>query len=188
MNIFDGFPYPYGFSVREGEGITPDYEEAKRLVRDLADAGAAILNLTMGNPYFNPHVNRPFAMGKYEPPEHPLFGVERMLKGTAEVAAAVPGTRIICSGLSYLGAVSPNVAAAAIGEGWFDFAGYGRETLAYPNCAHDILTAGGLDPKKICITCGKCTEIMRTKGGTPGCPVRDQEVYLPIYRRQVLGK
>ena len=188
MNIFDGFPYPYGFSVKEGEGITPDYDEAKRLVRDLADAGVAILNLTMGNPYFNPHVNRPFAMGKYDPPEHPLFGVERMLKGTAEVAAAVPGTRVICSGISYLGAVSPNVTAAAIGEGWFDFAGYGRETLAYPDCARDIVATGGLDPKKLCITCGKCTEIMRTKGGTPGCPVRDQEVYLPIFRRQVLGK
>lgn len=73
-------------------------------------------------------------------------------------------------------------------DGWFDFAGYGRETLAYPDCARDICTTGELDGKKLCIACGKCTEIMRTKGGTPGCAVRDTEVYLPIYKKQVLGK
>ncbi len=188
VNIYDGFPYPYGFGVKEGEGIVPDYAEAIRLVRGLADDGVVIADLTMGNPYFNPHVNRPFASGTYDPPEHPMAGVARMLTGIAEVAAAVPGMRVISSGLSYLGAVSPHIAAAAVEKGWFDFAGYGRETLAYPDCARDICREGGLDPKKVCLACGKCTEIMRTPGGTPGCPVRDRETYLPIYRRQVMGK
>lgn len=188
MNIYDGFPYPYGFSVTEGNGITPDYTEAIRLAKEISGYGVKLLNFTMGNPYFNPHVNRPFATGTYEAPEHPMFGVWRMLDGIAQVAREIPDTRVISSGLSFLGAASPNVVAAAIGEGWFDFAGYGRETLAYPNCARDILNDGALDPKKLCLTCGKCTEIMRTKGGTPGCPIRDSEMYLPIYKRQVLGK
>jgi 2,4-dienoyl-CoA reductase-like NADH-dependent reductase (Old Yellow Enzyme family) len=188
LNIYDGFPYPYGFSVLPGRGIEPDFTEAKRLVRDLANHGAALLNFTMGNPYFNPHVNRPFASGTYDPPEHPMAGVARMLTGIAEVAAAVPGMRVISSWLSYLGSVSPHVAASAVDQRWFDFAGYGRETLAYPDCARDICREGGLDPKKVCLACGKCTEIMRTPGGTPGCPVRDRETYLPIYRRQVMGK
>ena len=94
----------------------------------------------------------------------------------------------ISSGFSFLGLTSPNVMAAAIADGWFDFAGYGRETLANPNCARDIVANGAIDPKKMCLTCGKCTEIMRTKGGTPGRPIRDAEVYLPIYKRQVLWK
>ena len=75
-----------------------------------------------------------------------------------------------------------------IEAGAFAFAGYGRETLAYPECARDICETGGLDAKKLCLTCGKCTEIMRTPGGTPGCPIRDSEVYMPIYKKQVLGK
>jgi len=188
MNIYDGFPYPYGFSVTEGNGIEPDYSEAIQLAKEISGYGVKLLNFTMGNPYFNPHVNRPYATGTYEPPEHPMFGVWRMLDGIAQVAKEIPDTKVISSGLSFLGAASPNVMAATIGEGWFDFAGYGRETLAYPNCAKEIIENGALDPKKLCLTCGKCTEIMRTKGGTPGCPIRDGEVYMPIYKKQVLGK
>ena len=73
-------------------------------------------------------------------------------------------------------------------EDKFQFAGFGRETLAYPDLAADICRTGELDQKRLCITCGKCTEIMRQKGGTPGCVVRDSEVYAPIYRELCLKK
>jgi hypothetical protein len=63
VNVYDGFEYPYGFAVKEGEGITPDYTESKQLMRDLVAQGAGIINMTMGNPYFNPHVNRPYSRG-----------------------------------------------------------------------------------------------------------------------------
>ena len=43
LNIYDGFEYPYGFSVKEGEGITPDYTEAKKLVEILVENGADML-------------------------------------------------------------------------------------------------------------------------------------------------
>ncbi len=39
----------------------------------------------------------------------------------------------------------------------------------------------GVDKNKICICCSKCTETMRKPGGTPGCVIRDRDVYLPIY-------
>ena len=183
MNAYDGFEYPYGFGVNEGQGLTPDFTEAKMLCRELVKLGMPLINITMGNPYVNPHVNRPFARGTYEHPEAPILGVQRMLDGIAEVAAEIKGTPVISSGLSYLGAMSPNVVAAYINEGKFDFAGYGRETLAYPSLANDICTAGGLDPKKVCIACGKCSEIMRKPGGTPGCVIRDAEVYAPLYKK-----
>lgn len=188
LNIYDGFEYPYGFSVKEGEGITPDYTEAKELVKILVENGADLIDMTMGNPYFNPHVNRPFAKGTYEPPEHPLFGVQRMLDGISEVASVIKGTPVICSGISFLGKVSPNVVAGYVKDGKFDFAGYGRETLAYPSVANAITSGEGLNPSKLCICCGKCTEIMRCKDGTPGCVIRDSEVYMPLYKKFVLNK
>ena len=107
--------------------------------------------------------------------------VKKTLDGIAEVAEVIKGTPVISSGLSYLGAMSPNVVAAYIKDGKFDFAGYGRETLAYPNLAKDICTTGGLDSKKVCIACGKCSEIMRKPGGTPGCVIRDP-LYTKIYK------
>ena len=183
VNAYDGFEYPYGFGVNKGEGLTPDFTEAKMLCSELVKLGMPIINITMGNPYVNPHVNRPFARGTYEHPEAPIIGVQRMLDGIAEVAAVIKGTPVISSGLSYLGAMSPNVVAAYIAEGKFDFAGYGRETLAYPSLAKDICNTGKLDPKKVCIACGKCSEIMRKPGGTPGCVIRDAEVYAPLYKK-----
>ena len=187
INVYDGFEYPYGFSVKEGEGITPDYTEAKQLMRDLVKQGAGIINMTMGNPYFNPHVNRPFARGTYEPPEHPIKGVERMLNGIAEIRQEIKEVPVISSGLSYLGMVSPNVVAGYIRDGGFDFAGYGRETFSNADTAKNICENGALDASKLCITCGKCTEIMRA-GGTPGCIIRDGGTYMPIYNQYVLKK
>lgn len=181
MNVYDGFPYPYGFGVKEGEGITPDLSEADRLIKILASLGVKLLDITMGNPYFNPHVNRPYAAGGYEPPEHPLLGVSRMLKGTAQLSKANPDVSLICSGLSFLGGAAPGVAAAFIEQGGFSLAGFGRMIFAYPDFARDIVD-DKFDCKKICIACSKCTEIMRA-GGTPGCVIRDGGTYMPIYKK-----
>ena len=183
MNAYDGFPYPYGFGVREGADCEsdPDLSEPKQLLRELYALGVRLADITMGNPYFNPHVNRPFVSGAYEPDEPPIAGVARMLNGTAELKAAVPEMKLLCSGLSYLGTVSPNVTAAFIENGGFDLAGYGRTIFAYPDFARDILS-GGMDKNKCCIACSKCTELMRTPGGTPGCVIRDP-LYTGLYRK-----
>ncbi|MBQ9938791.1 MAG: flavin oxidoreductase/NADH oxidase, partial [Oscillospiraceae bacterium] len=54
--------------------------------------------------------------------------------------------------------------------------------FAYPDFARDILSNGCMEKGKMCICCSKCTHIMRTPGGTPGCVIRDSGVYLPIYK------
>ncbi len=187
MNIYDGFPYPYGFGVKPDGSLDFDCSEPAWLVRELYDCGVRLLNITMGNPYVNPHVNRPFAKGGYESGEHPLQGVKRVLSGTAMLKEQVPKMRIICSAVSYLGVAAPNVVSAYIENGGFDFAGFGRTIFAYPDFANDILKTGGMDKNKICICCSKCTEIMRTPGGTPGCVIRDGETYMPIYQTQCGG-
>ncbi len=140
----------------------------------------------MGHPYFNPHVNRPFAKGGYDQPEHPLAGVARMLTGIGTLHKAVPGMKLICSAMTFLGAVSPHVAAACIAEGWFDCAGFGRMIFAQPDFASGILRQGGLDPKRLCLCCSKCTELMRA-GSTPGCVLRDPP-YTDLYRKVILKK
>ena len=187
LNIYDGFPYPYGFGVREGAGTDIDLSEPAQLVGLLNSYGVDILNITMGNPYFNPHVNRPFAKGGYETKEHPLEGVARMLKGIADIKREVPGMKLIASAFSYLGAAAPFVAAGFIEAGLFDIAGFGRTIFAYPDFAKDILNNGCMDKNKLCICCSKCSEIMRTPGGTPGCVIRDSKLYAPIYQKQCTG-
>ncbi len=177
LNAYDGAEYPYGFGVKENEDLTPCFDEAKRLVRELYELGVKMVDITMGNPYVNPHVNRPAVSGvPYEPDEAPIVGVERMLKGTRDIKAAVPEMKIVCSGITYLGAESRYVTAECIKENWFDFAGYGRMTLANPDIAKDIMT--DKESKHLCVTCSKCTHIMRA-GSTPGCAVFDREVYPP---------
>lgn len=182
LNVYDGFEYPYGFGVKKDGSLDFDKTEPEWLIKELAGYDVKLLNITMGNPYFNPHVNRPYSTGGYVPPEHPLCGVARMLKGTAELKKTAPELKIICSALSFLGVTAPNVAAGFIKDDGFDFAGFGRTILAYPDFAKDILKNGGMDKNKCCVCCSKCTQIMRQKGGTPGCVIRDSGVYMPIYK------
>ena len=188
MNVYDGFQYPYGFGVKNDGTTDFDPAEPVWLLKQLRDMGVELLNITMGNPYFNPHVNRPFAVGGYTAEEHPLEGVARVLKGIALLKREVPDIKLICSAVSYLGVAAPHVVAAFVEQGGFDIAGFGRTIFAYPDFAKDILTKGEMDKNKICICCSKCTQIMRCPGGTPGCVIQDKGVYLPLYQKFVGGK
>lgn len=182
LNLYDGFAYPNGFGVKDDGSITPDLDEPIKLVGIIHnDLGIKMLDFTIGNPYFNPHVNRPFDMGGYVPPEHPLEGVARMFDCIKALKKAYPDLTVISSGHSYLRKFAPNLAAAVIERGIADIAGFGREAFAYEQFANDILN-GCFDEKKCCIACSKCTELMRA-GTVAGCVVRDSEVYLPYYKQ-----
>ena len=120
LNIYDGFPYPYGFGVNEKDGLTPDMTEPQKLIGILhKELGVSLLDITIGNPYVNPHVNRPADTQPYPLPEEPLTGVARMLDCTRQIQTAYPDLAVIGSGLSYLRQFAPEVAAGAIREGYF---------------------------------------------------------------------
>ena len=167
------------------DGPGEDMAEPLQLIGILhKELGMDLLNITMGCPYTNPHVNRPFDVGPYEPPEHPLEGVARMYRLTGQAQRAYPGLAVITSGPSYLRQYGAQLAAGAIEGGYCGLVGFGRQAFAYPAFARDILRNGGLDPGKCCLACGKCSQLMRA-GSTAGCVARD-EVYRGIYRRDVI--
>jgi 2,4-dienoyl-CoA reductase-like NADH-dependent reductase (Old Yellow Enzyme family) len=142
-----------------------------------------LLNITMGCPYVNPHVNRPYDRGPYEPPEPPLAGVGRMYRLTGQAQRAFPGLAVVASGPSYLRQYGANLAAGAVEQDYADMVGFGRMAFAYPAFARDILN-GCFDNKQVCITCAKCSELMR--GSRAGCVVRDG-VYTELYRKMKAG-
>lgn len=184
LNVYDGFEYPFGFGTKENEGLTPCLDEPKKLIKILKEKyGYELLNITIGNPYVNPHVNRPFNVGPYPSPENPLSGVERMLNCTKEIKEEFKDLNILCSALSNLGKYSPYLASGVLEQNYCDIAGFGRMALAYPEFAKDILN-DNFNDKKICLTCSKCSALMRA-GSVAGCVIRDTEMYLPKYKEFV---
>lgn len=182
IGIYDGFVWPYGFGVKEGKGTEPDMTEPIQLVRMLHENyGISMVNLTMGNPYVNTHVTRPFDRGKYIPDEHPLSGVARLIEGIGQVKKMVPDMFISASGPSYLRQYSDLYAAGAVEEGLCDNMLFGRMSFANPFFPKQIKEMGRIDHRKVCIACGKCGDLIRA-GKPTGCIVRDTNIYLKYYR------
>jgi 2,4-dienoyl-CoA reductase-like NADH-dependent reductase (Old Yellow Enzyme family) len=57
LSVSDMVPKPYGFGTTEDNEL--DFTEPDMLIERLVKEGIQILNVTVGNPYSNPHVNRP---------------------------------------------------------------------------------------------------------------------------------
>jgi 2,4-dienoyl-CoA reductase (NADPH2) len=183
LGVYDAIPYPYGWGVNKEDYTKPDLTEPKRLIALLQQRGVKLINITVANPYYNPHVSRPFnepIVGGYEEPEHPLVGVSRLINLTGEIQKEFPDIAIVGTGYSWLRTLFANVAAASKANGLATLIGAGRMALAYPDFAKDIITKGRLFPDKVCVSCSACTQIMRD-GGMTGCVVRDNEVYGPIF-------
>lgn len=182
IGIYDGYPYPYGFGVNSESGETPDYTEPIRLVRELHDEfGMDMVDLTMGNPYATTHVTRPFDFGKYAPEEHPFIGLHRMIYGIGEVKKAVPEMTIWASAPTYLRAYADLFTAGAVEEGLCDGMLFGRMAFADPDFANEIVRNGRIDPNRVCLTCGKCGDLIRAHKPT-GCVIRDSKTFMPFYK------
>lgn len=183
-------PYPWGFGVNPENPMEPDLTEVKQAIALFRDAGMQLLNVSMGSPYYNPHIGRPFETpdeGNYEQPEHPLVGVDRHFGVAGELQRAFPEIPMVGTGYSWLQIYAPNAGAANIEDGNIAMMGMGRNALAYPDFAHDILEKGVLDERRVCKTLTYCTYLMRRKdhplGQFPtGCPPFDKEVYGPLMK------
>jgi NADPH-dependent glutamate synthase beta subunit-like oxidoreductase/2,4-dienoyl-CoA reductase-like NADH-dependent reductase (Old Yellow Enzyme family) len=184
LGIYDAIPYPYGWGVDRDDYTKPDLTEPKKLVGLLQERGVELIDITIANPYYNPHVGRPFnepIIGGYAEPEHPLAGVARLVNVTAEMQKAFPDVALVGTGYSWLRTLMANVGAANKAAGRVTIVGGGRMAFAYPDFARDIVAKGKMAPEKVCVGCSACTQIMRDAGRT-GCVVRDNAVYGPIFR------
>lgn len=181
LNACDCFPHPYGFGVDENNNI--DLSETKEIIKVLRDKGIKLINLTLGNPYLIPHINRPCINA----PEDGETGLKRIYDVTKELNNEFEDVYFIASGLTYPGADAVEYAEKIIADGVADFAGFGRLTFAYPDFYKDYINNGSLDKNKLCLKCSKCSQLMRA-GTVAGCPIRDSEVYMPYYQKYVLGK
>jgi NADPH2 dehydrogenase len=169
-------PYRWGFGVNVNDPTEMDLGETMRFVSLLEDLGIQLVNLTAGSPYYNPHVQRPALYPPsdgYQPPEDPLVGVARQMDATRRVKQQFPNLVFVGSAYSYLQEFLPQVAQAAIREGWVDVIGLGRMVLSYPEILWDAVQCNPIQRKKICRTFSDCTTAPRN-GLPSGCYPLDE--------------
>ncbi len=198
LNAFDGVPfgcnfqtpYPYGWGVDPARPEHEDLTEVKEAIARLIALGVELLNVSLGSPYYNPHIGRPFEKpdeGNYEQPEHPLAGVDRHFRIAGELQRSFPHLPMVGTGYSWLQKYALNAGAHNLSTGQIRFLGLGRGALAYPEFARDALEKGELDERRCCKTLTYCTYLMRQKnhplGQFPtGCPPFDKEAYGEIIK------
>ncbi|MDF2888784.1 MAG: NADH:flavin oxidoreductase/NADH oxidase [Lacrimispora sp.] len=186
FNVFDAHPYPYGFGCGKEDMWSFDPEEPMTLVRRLCEEGIDLLSNSAGNPYYiYPQVTRPFdqsSKGIPIPEEHQLTSIARLFDFTRQIQKVAGDIPVVGNGYSWLRQFAPYAGAANLAEGSCRFVGLGRSSFAYPDAPLDLITKGFMEPKKCCITCSKCTQIMRDHGMT-GCVIKDSDIYVPLYRK-----
>jgi NADPH2 dehydrogenase len=164
-------PYRWGFGVDWNCPVEMDLSETVRFLLLLEDLKIQLVNLTAGSPYYNPHIQRPAwypPSDGYQPPEDPLIGVARQMEATRQLKKRCPNLIIVGTAYSYLQEFLPNVAQAAVREGWVDLVGLGRMALTYPDILWDATEGKGLQRKLICRTFSDCTTAPRN-GLPSGC-------------------
>ena len=145
----------------------------------LKENGVTLLNVTMGSPYRNPDVSRPYRRGLDMPKTDAIYALSRILGGAAEIKKAHPDLAIVDTGISCLGELSHYAAAGLVEENMTDFVGFGRMSFAYPDLAKDILN-GCFDVKKVCVACGGCSYLKKNVQKS-GCIIRNR-FYNEVYK------
>ena len=185
ISACDTLPFPYGFGFIHDETGEIDLSEVKELIRHMLLMGCHIFNITAGNPHYNPHISRPDnrpVKGTSLPEEHPLEGVCRLIKVCADLQKSFPNVPFVGTGYSWLRQFFPFAAAGVLEENEAALIGLGRNSFAYPDAPKDLMEKGLLDPKKVCVACSRCSELLQSQRIT-GCAVRGPDVYRREYKK-----
>jgi NADPH2 dehydrogenase len=207
LNVYDGIPFhkgpdetgladgwsaplANGWGMRETDPFAPDLAEPLRWIGEMRQLGVGLINVSMGNPYAQPHYGRPFEYPPpdgYESPEHPLIGVDRHFRATDAIQRAYPDLPVVGTGYSYLQEFLPQAGAGNMRDGRVTFVGLGRASLAQPDLPQQVKEHGRPDRKRVCRTFSYCTALMRSKdhplGQYPtGCPPFDKEGYGELWK------
>jgi 2,4-dienoyl-CoA reductase-like NADH-dependent reductase (Old Yellow Enzyme family) len=164
-------PYRFGFGVDEQDPQQLNLGETGEFLQVLTELDIPMVNVTIGSPYYTPHVTRPALYPPsdgYQPPEDPLVGVMRHLTLVRDLKAKFPHLSFVGSGYTYLQEFLPHVAQAVVRAGWTDMVGLGRMMLSYPELAADVLAGRPMQRKRLCRTFSDCTTAPRN-GMISGC-------------------
>jgi len=164
-------PWDYGFGIDSQDPRKPDFEDAWQFLTLCRDLGVTLVNVTVGSPYYCPHLQRPAAYPPsdgYLPPEDPMVGVAYHLEAVRRCKALFPELVLVGTGYSYLQEFLPGVAQHEVGAGHVDVVGIGRMVLSYPELPLDVLKGATLQRKRICRTLSECTTSAR-QGEVSGC-------------------
>ena len=164
-------PYDWGFGMSREDPRRVDLTEGLRFLEVVRDLGIALVNVTLGVPYYSPHLSRPAAYPPsdgYQPPGDPLIEVAEHLRAVRACKRAFGELALVGTGYTYLQEWLPNVAQHEVGGGHVDFVGVGRMVLSYPELPLDVLRGRPLQRRKICRTFSDCTTGPRN-GLRSGC-------------------
>jgi 2,4-dienoyl-CoA reductase-like NADH-dependent reductase (Old Yellow Enzyme family) len=170
--------YKYAFGC-DDSGVKVDLEEPKAFLQVAQSLGIQLICITVGSPYYNPHLTRPALFPPsdgYQPPEEPLLGVARMIDVADGLKQSFPDLVIVGSGYSYLQEWLPNVAQNVLRNNKADFIGFGRMVLSYPTMPDDMVNNRPIQRKLLCRTFSDCTTAPRN-GLYSGCFPLD-----PVYK------
>ena len=59
--------------------------------------------------------------------------------------------------------------------------------FADPDFPNDIIRDGMIDSSRVCLTCGKCGDLIRAHKPT-GCVIREPDVFMPFYKEFIVEK
>ncbi len=175
LNVYDGYNTPYSFGTDKDDYEKYDLSEPKILIRKLICEGLDLLNVTMGSPYINPDVSRPYKKGVDTPKTNALVALSRLFEGATEIHRSFPDLPVVNTGASGLCTGCAYGAAGMIEEDMTDIVGFGRMNFAYPDIARDIFS-GQYDEKKCCVACSGCSTLKKN-GLLSGCIIKD-----PMYK------
>lgn len=169
LGVYDGIEYPYGFGVDREDFHKPDFTEPVKLLRELTEMKLSLVNVTMGTPYYNPYLNKPHKSDMLSGDE----AAKLLLSGAAEIKKQCPGLSVVSTGSTYLKDKAFDAGNGMLERGEVDFVGFGRQAIAYPEFARDLLEKQTIDPKKSCIACNLCGDLLRASRPVC-CVVRDK--------------
>ena len=98
-------PYLHGFGVDQQDPTRFDLAEPLQLLKRFEELGIELVNVTLGSPYYNPHLQRPAAYPPsdgYQPPADPLQFVKVHLDAVRAAKQAAPNLMFVGTAYTYL--------------------------------------------------------------------------------------
>ena len=163
--------WEHGFGVDHADAARFQLDEPMAFLDLVRSLGIRMVNVTLGSPYYNPHLQRPAAYPPsdgYQPFADPLVFVAEHLEIVRKAKAKFPDLLFVGTGYTYLMDWLPHVAQAEVRAGHVDFVGLGRMVLSYPDLPRDVLMGREFQRKLVCRTFSDCTTAPRN-GMKSGC-------------------